>query len=158
MDNGATCKMCGNYTSNKDGTPDGGCLKCGSEGPNLREIWAAADKKAKDWREAGEEKLLRQMLDAREGLKSLGWRDGQYAPKDGTRFLSIEAGSTGVFPCYWMTNKHMKEGGGFWSEAHGDLWPAKPTLWKPMPSNAKVSGAGTVSAGLPGYTAGDNTE
>ena len=63
MDNGATCKMCGNYTSNKDGTPDGGCLKCGSEGPNLREIWAAADKKAKDWREAGEEKLLRQMLD-----------------------------------------------------------------------------------------------
>ena len=25
-------------------------------------------------------------------------------------------------------------------------------------SNAKVSGAGTASAGLPGYTAGDNTE
>jgi hypothetical protein len=24
--------------------------------------------------------------------------------------------------------------------------------------NAKVSGAGTASAGLPGYTAGDNTE
>jgi len=109
---------------------------CENEGPNLREIWAAADKKAKDWREAGEESLLLQMVDAREGLKSLGWRDGQYAPKDGTRFLSIEAGSAGVFPCYWMTNKHMPEGGGFWSEAHGDLWPAKPTLWKPMPSNA----------------------
>jgi hypothetical protein len=114
------------------------CETCENEEPNLREIWAAADKKAKDWREAGEEKLLRQMLDAREGLKSLGWRDGQYAPKDGTRFLSIEAGSTGVFPCYWMTNKHMTEGGGFWSEAHGDLWPAKPTLWKPMPSNAGI--------------------
>jgi len=28
----------------------------------------------------------------------------------------------------------MAEGGGFWSEAHGDLWPSKPTLWKPMPS------------------------
>lgn len=111
-----------------------------NEPPNLREIWAAADKKEKDWREAGEEKLLQQMLDAREGLKSLGWRDGQYAPKDGTRFLSIEAGSTGVFPCYWMTNKHMAEGGGFWSEAHGDLWPAKPTLWKPMPSNAEITG------------------
>ena len=27
-----------------------------------------------------------------------------------------------------------------------------------MPPNAKVSGAGTASAGLPGYTAGDNTE
>lgn len=119
-------------------------LKCGNEEPNLREIWAAADKKAKDWREAGEKKLLRQMLDAREGLKSLGWRDGQYAPKDGTRFLSIEAGSTGVFPCYWMTNKHMAEGGGFWIEAHGDLWPAKPTLWKPA-HNAIGEGPGAAS-------------
>ncbi len=27
-----------------------------------------------------------------------------------------------------------------------------------MTPNAKVSGAGTASAGLPGYTAGDNTE
>ena len=27
-----------------------------------------------------------------------------------------------------------------------------------MGHNAKVSGAGTASAGLPGYTAGDNTE
>ena len=27
-----------------------------------------------------------------------------------------------------------------------------------MRSNAEVSGAGTASAGLPGYTAGDNTE
>ncbi len=116
------------------------CETCENEEPNLRAIWAAADKKAKDWREAGEVKLLEQMLDAREGLKSLGWRDGQYAPKDGTRFLSIEAGSTGVFPCYWMPNKHMADGGGFWSEAHGDLWPATPTLWKPLPSNDQGNG------------------
>lgn len=117
------------------------CETCETENSwgDLRKMWAEADKKAKDWREAGEENLLRQMFDAREGLKSLGWRDGQHAPKDGTRFLSIEAGSAGVFPCYWMTNKHMAEGGGFWSEAHGDLWPTKPTLWKPMPSNAEVS-------------------
>ena len=108
-----------------------------NEEPNLREIWAAADKKAKDWLEAGEVKLLEQMQDAREGLKSLGWRDGQYAPRNGDRFLSIEAGSTGVFPCYWMDNNLIKEGGRFWSEAHGDLWPAKPTLWKPMTSNVK---------------------
>ena len=103
---------------------------------DLRKIWAEADKKAKDWREAGEENLLRQMFDAREGLKSIGWRDGQYAPKDGTRFLSVEAGSAGVFPCHWMPNKLMPEGGGFWIEAHGDLWPAKTTLWKQIPSNA----------------------
>ena len=22
-------------------------------------------------------------------------------------------------------------------QRHGDLWPAEPTLWKPMPSNAR---------------------
>lgn len=116
------------------------CETYENEKPNLHEIWAAAAKKEKDWREAGEEKLLRQMLDAREGLKSFGWRDGQYAPKDGTRFLSIEAGGTGVFPCYWQPNKYSPTGGYFWAEAHGDLWPTTPTLWKPMPSNASLSG------------------
>lgn len=118
------------------------CETCENEEPNLREIWAAADKKVKDWREAGEVKLLEQMNDAREGLKSLGWRDGQYAPRNGDRFLAIEAGSTGVFPCYWQPNKHSPTGGYFWAEAHGDLWPARPTLWKPMPSNVKVSDGG----------------
>lgn len=112
-----SCETCEDHTPNT---------------PNLIEIWKAADKKAKDWRTAGEKNLLQQMQDGLNGLKSLGWRDGKYAPKDGTQFLSIEAGSTGVCLCYWMDNDRMKEGGGFWAEAHGDLWPAKPTLWKPL--------------------------
>ncbi len=50
------------------------CETCETENSwgDLRKMWAEADQKAKDWREAGEEKLLRQMCDAREGLKSLG--------------------------------------------------------------------------------------
>lgn len=103
--------------------------------PNLRAMWAEADKRAKDWREIGEVKLLQQMLNAFDGLRSIGWREGVYAPKDGTRFLSIEAGSTGVFVCYWWDNDRMKEGGRFWSEAHGDLWSVNPILWKPMPGS-----------------------
>ena len=116
------------------------CETCdtGNKGFDIRAMWAAADKKAKDWREAGEVKLLERMHDAWAGLKQCGWKEAIYAPKDGTRFLSIEAGSTGVFPCYWMDNK--LNGGGFWSEAHGDLWPANPVLWKPLPSNVEVRG------------------
>lgn len=114
--------------------PAGEC-DCGGDAPSLMQMWAEADKKAKDWREAGEVKLLEQMNDAFNGLKACGWKEAIYAPKDGTRFLSIEPGSTGVFPCYWMENKLMKSGGSFWSEAHGDLWPSRPVLFKPMPSN-----------------------
>ena len=116
------------------------CETYENEEPNLQAMWTAADKKIKDWRESGEKKLLLKMVDAREGLKSLGWSEGRLAPKNGTLFLSIEDGSTGVFPCYWRTNNYMAQGGGFWIEAHGDTWPAKPTLWKPMPSNAKITG------------------
>ncbi len=108
-----------------------------TNGPILRDYWAEAEKREKDWREAGEQKLLAQMNDAREGLKSLGWRDGLHAPKDGTRFLVIEAGSTVVFPCTWMPNASIVTGGAFWAEAYGDLLPAKPLLWKPLPTSEK---------------------
>ena len=35
---------------------------------------------------------------------------------------------------------------------------AKEEIGRMATANAEVSGAGTASAGLPGYTAGDNTE
>lgn len=104
-----------------------------NEGPNLRQMWAEADKKAKNWREAGDVKLLEQMHDAWAGLKACGWREIEYCPKDGSRFLAISAGSTGVFPHYY---RGEWPNGHWWAEAHGDLWPARPILWKPMPSNA----------------------
>lgn len=101
-----------------------------NQAPSMMQMWAEADKKARDWRDAGDIKLLKQMHDAYQGLEACGWRQIIYCPKDGTRFLAIEAGSTGVYPCHyrgqWPT-------GSWWSEAHGDLWPSRPILWKPMP-------------------------
>lgn len=44
LDNGATCCMCGGITSNQDGTPDGGCLKCVK-----REYWLQSDAQRKGW-------------------------------------------------------------------------------------------------------------
>ncbi len=40
---------------------------------------------------------LRALCDARQRLKELGWKEGQYCPKDGTEFAAIEYGSTGIF-------------------------------------------------------------
>ena len=110
------------------------CEPCNDNtAPNLMQMWADADKKAKDWRDAGEIALLERMHDAWQGLKACGWKDAIYCPKDGTRFLAIDAGSTGVFPCYYIGEWPK---GSWLAEAHGDLWPARPILWKPMPSNA----------------------
>ena len=99
---------------------------------NLREMWAAADLKAKEYRSIGETGLLEKMNDCYRGLKEFGWDEAVYCPKDGTRFLAIEAGSTGVYPC---TYQGEWPNGTWWTEAHGDLWPSRPILWKPMPKS-----------------------
>jgi hypothetical protein len=71
---------------------------------------------------------LRTMLDVMERLRELGWRDAIYCPKDGTHFNAIEAGSTGIFDCYydgeWPT-------GGWWIADGGELYPSRPILFKP---------------------------
>ena len=96
---------------------------------NVQDIWREADKKRKEYRSIGEVELLNQMFDRYNGLRELGWRSIDYCPKDGTRFLAIEAGSTGVFPCYYQGEWPK---GTWWTEAHGDLWPSRPILFKPI--------------------------
>jgi hypothetical protein len=46
---------------------------------------------------------------ARERLRSLGWSDGIYCPKDGTDFALIEWGSTGIHGGHYM---------GTWPDGH----------------------------------------
>lgn len=101
---------------------------------NVQDIWREAEKKRVEYRTKGETQLLNEMVDKYHGLKSLGWADAMYCPKDGSRFLAIEAGSTGVFPC---TYKGEWPKGTYWTEADGDLWPSRPILWKPMPEGEK---------------------
>jgi hypothetical protein len=97
---------------------------------NVQDIWREAEKRRIEYRDKGEIALLKEMFDKYQGLKSLGWSDAIYCPKDGTRFLAIEAGSTGVNPCYYQGEW---PNGKWWTEASGDLWPSRPILWKPMP-------------------------
>ena len=99
---------------------------------NVQDIWREADKKRVEYRTKGEQVLLAELVDKVQGLKELGWADAVYCPKDGSRFLAIEAGSTGVYPCYY---KGEWPDGHWWTEAHGDLWPSRPILWKPIPED-----------------------
>lgn len=100
---------------------------------SLTKMWGEASKREKDWRDSEEVKLLAAMNDAYQGLKACGWREIQYCPKDGSRFLAIEAGSTGVYPCSY---RGEWPNGTWFTEAHGDLWPSRPILFKPMPEKS----------------------
>lgn len=70
---------------------------------------------------------IKLMWDAHRRLKELGWKEINYCPKDGTTFLAIEAGSTGIFHCHY-SGEWPK--GGWWVEDAGDLWPSRPILFK----------------------------
>lgn len=99
---------------------------------DLRAMWDECAKRERDYRDKGEVALLEQMQDGWNGLKACGWREIEYCPKDGSRFLAISAGSTGVCPHYY---KGEWPQGSWWAESCGDLWPSRPILWKPMPPN-----------------------
>jgi hypothetical protein len=71
---------------------------------------------------------LSSILDARERLIELGWREMSGFPTDGTSFWTVEAGSTGIHDTVYSGEY---PNGYFFVQADGDLWPSKPILWKP---------------------------
>lgn len=76
-----------------------------------------------------EKDALNVMANALQRLKDLGWKDAIYCPKDGSTFLVIEVGSTGIHEGYYS---------GEWPDGHwwihdpedGDEYPSRPILWK----------------------------
>ena len=62
-------------------------------------------------------RLYRELMDAH------GWREIIYAPKD-RPIEVLTIGSTGRFTAHWL------DGGGWFVEDHGDLWPAKLLCWR----------------------------
>jgi len=96
-------------------------------------IWNAAkqqeQKRAEDM--PTEQDAIRQMRDAHQRLKELGWRDAIYCPKDGSVFEVLEAGSSGIHDCFY-TGKWPD--GTWWIPAEGDLWPSRPILFRPKSS------------------------
>lgn len=74
-----------------------------------------------------EHDVLRALMQCYGRLQDLGWRDIIHCPKDGTVFDSISFGSTGIHDCHydgeWPT-------GSWWVHEAGDLWPARPIVYR----------------------------
>lgn len=83
-----------------------------------------------------EQDALNVMWDAFSRLRSLGWREIMYCPKDGSTFLVIEPGSTGIFECTYQGDWPT---GTWWTLDAGDQWPSRPILFKPKPSTGEAA-------------------
>lgn len=97
---------------------------------DFERIWAKADE-AKIKRAADmptEQNALDIMFQAWLRLKELGWNDAIYCPKDGSVFDAIECGSSGIHPCHYEGEWPK---GTWWVHEAGDLWPSRPTLYRP---------------------------
>ena len=92
-------------------------------GVNVHELLreAEAQKAARAEQLPTEQDCIRMMVQCRLRLIELGWRSGEYAPKDGTGFVGINAGWAG--PAEYQ---HL--GSGFFIAEGGDWWPAPPPL------------------------------
>jgi hypothetical protein len=74
-----------------------------------------------------EKDAIKAMWSAFERLRELGWKEAMYCPKDGSEFLAIEAGSTGIHSCMYHGEWPK---GSWWVAADNDLWPSNPILYK----------------------------
>lgn len=96
----------------------------------LKLHWERSAKLDKDYRTQDEKRILGEMFSRYQELVKLGWQDIVYCPKNGTTFLCIDAGSTGVHKCQYLGEWPK---GAWWILEAGDMWPSRPILWKPLP-------------------------
>lgn len=108
-------------------------------------IWEAAEKARADRvaRMPDEQAALRVMFDAWLRLKEFGWSEAIYCPKDGSHFQAIEVGSTGIHDCSYEGDWPK----GSWWFYDGDVWPARPILFKLYPWDQAKRDARMAEAG-----------
>lgn len=124
----AECKTDGHIFGKADR-----CIFCGYPTTNAElaeHIWSRAEHHQQRRAAAmpTEQDAINAMFEAWQRLKELGWSEASYCPKDGSWFDSVEPGSTGIH-----TTQYTGEwpNGSWWVSDGGDLWPARPTLWRP---------------------------
>ena len=88
----------------------------------MREWKKVKAKRAK--RMPTEQDAIKELFQAWLRLKELGWQEAMYCPKDGSEFLVIEAGSTGIHRCVYL-GKWPK--GGYWIDGGS---PSHPILFR----------------------------
>jgi hypothetical protein len=114
------------------------CSKCERALPlDADAFWAAAEraKAPRAERMPDEQAAVEVMFQAVQRLREPCWSDGVFAPKDGTAFRSIEAGSRGIGHTFWSGAD--ENSGNYLTAEAGDRWPARPTMFRLYPQDEK---------------------
>jgi hypothetical protein len=74
-----------------------------------------------------EQTAIRMLFEAQQRLKELGWREAIYCPKDGSEFVVIEPGSTGIHSCTYVGE--WPYGNWFVHDEH-DVYSSRPILFR----------------------------
>lgn len=98
--------------------------------PNIREMWAKADEKEIPLREALAAPGMDEITRLTHALREYGWQEAIYCPKDRSIFLGWDPLCSLPYDCYYEGEWPR---GSWWACVHGDLWPARPVMWKPKP-------------------------
>ncbi len=71
-------------------------------------------------------------------LRTLGWQDMMYAPRDGTPIEVVEIGSTGIHQAVWVSFDcdRLNICGSFFVDCE---WPSRPLLWRPVKAGANTT-------------------
>jgi len=78
-----------------------------------------------------EHKLINKLFENYCDLMNYGWKPIEYCPKDGSEFLAIEMGSTGIHKCVY---DGKWPDGAWWIKDNNDCFPSNPILFKPLTS------------------------
>lgn len=97
---------------------------------DIRKHWPRADIKEKAERLSWSTPAMEQIAKFTQQLFEDGWRDAAYCPKDGSVFLAWVPTMSMPYRCKY---EGQWPNGQWWAMLHGDMWPDRPMLWKPLP-------------------------
>jgi len=104
------------------------------------EIKQAEDKRAEQM--PTEQDAIRMLHSAYLRLKELGWKEGVYAPEDGSYFSAIEIESKGIHKCAYLNAS--------WCTFDGDVWPSStpPLMFRERKDTDNDVNLGPCTMGL----------
>ncbi len=95
--------------------------------PNFRAMWAEADKTELPLRKAMATAEMEIITALTNELRRHGWAEAIYCPKDHSIFWGWDPLCAAPYECYYEGEWPK---GSWFAAVHGDIWPARPVLWK----------------------------
>ena len=106
---------------------------------DLRKHWNDSAEKERPKREAWAHPNMQQICHLTNEMRNEGWSEISYCPKDGSSFLAWNPLCSLPYIC---TYSGKWPDGKWWAHVDGDVWPDKPMMWKPIPSDKLMMDAG----------------